>query len=240
MSGVHDWQGDRSPAQSWHGGGLDILLRGRGAAGAGPRAGLLAAALTLGLAAPGAVRTGAAQTGATCVITEVSGTAEVSAYGAGRHVVAPGLGLGRNATLGTEPDARVTLACPHGLQVVVGPDTELALSGLLVGADRPFGLRLIDGIAGFLFDRDGGDGVQVSTPSAVAAVRATEWAMQVRDGTSAVFARDGSVFAVAEGGRVRLRAGEGIDVTRKGEVGPVRRWGRARIDGVAALLGPGW
>lgn len=181
-----------------------------------------------------------AQTDGICVITRVEGTAVASARGAGERAAETGLGLGRNATLVTGPATRVTLACPDGLQVVLGPDSEIAVSGVLDGAIRPFGLRLLDGIAGFLFDRAGGDGVQVRTPSAVAAVRSTEWAMRVEDRASAVFARDGTVFVVADGGTVRLGPGEGVDVTRGGGVGDVVRWGQPRIDLFDELLGSDW
>jgi hypothetical protein len=175
-----------------------------------------------------------------CLITTVSGSAVVSARGTGRQPAVPGLGLGRNATLRTAADARVEMTCPDGLAVVVGPQSEITVAGYLEGAARPFGFRLMDGIAGFLFDREGGDGVQVRTPSAVAAVRSTEWAMRVEGRASAVFAREGVVLVQARTGSVSLRGGDGVDVTGCGTLGPVRRWGQARIDLFASLLGPGW
>ena len=196
----------------------------------------LVAAVALCLAAPVDAQSGSDH----CIITRVDGVAVVSARGAGRHSAEPGLGAGRNATLRTRHNARVTMTCGDGLKVVVGPDSRITVSGLLDGATRPFGLRVMDGIAGFLFGRGGGDGVQVRTPSAVAAVRSTEWAMRVQDGASAVFARDGTVFVVAGGGTVRLGAGDGVDVTQTGSVGPVVRWGQARIDLFDGLLGPDW
>lgn len=198
----------------------------------------LAGLLAVGLAS--GAHPARADDGTACFITSVSGPAEVSARGAGRQQATPGLGLGRNATLRTGPEARVQMACPHGLAVAVGPDSEIVVSGVLDGAARPFGLRLMDGIAGFLFDRDGGDGVQVRTPSAVAAVRSTEWAMRVERGASAVFAREGSVLVAGGTGSVTLRAGDGVDVAADGAVGPVRRWGQPRIDLFDRLLGPGW
>jgi hypothetical protein len=196
----------------------------------------LVAAVALCLATPLDAQSGSDH----CIITRVDGVAVVSARGAGRHSAEPGLGLGRNATLRTRRGARVTMTCADGLKVVIGPDSRITVAGVLDGATRPFGLRVLDGIAGFLFDRGDGDGVQVRTPSAVAAVLSTEWAMRVQDGASAVFARDGSVFVVADGGTVRLGAGDGVDVTRTGSVGPVVRWGQARIDLFDGLLGPDW
>ncbi len=196
---------------------------------------VLAAIVLTGLGAPAA-----AQTPGTCTVTRVTGQAEVSARGAGTRPAALGLGLGRNATLRTQADGRVTLSCADGLTVVVGPASEIDLQGILDGGSQPFGLRLMRGIAGFLTSGTAENGVQVRTPSAVAAVRSTQWAMQVEDRASAVFTRSGTVFVLAEGGEARLGPGDGVDVTPSGDVGPVTRWGQARIDRFDALLGPDW
>lgn len=175
-----------------------------------------------------------------CVVQHVDGITEVSDRGANARPASVGLGLGRNAILRTEAGARITMSCSGGLKIVLGPDSEVEVFGLLSGGSRPFGLRLIDGIAGFLFSSDAGNGVQVRTPSAVAAVRSTEWAMQVKDRASAVFAREGIVFVFANGENKRLDPGEGIDVAPSGTMGNVTAWGQARIDQFDALLGSDW
>ena len=176
-----------------------------------------------------------------CVILSVEGEAVVSAPGAGRRAAELGLGLGRNSTLRTEPEGRVTLQCDGDLRVLVGPASELTVLRLLEEVPQTFGMRLKRGIAGFLFNGgDDGGGVQVRTPSAVAAVRSTQWSMQVTDGASAVFARDGTVFIFGETGTVQLSPGDGVDVSAEGEVGPVVQWGQRRIDLLAELLGPDW
>ena len=181
----------------------------------------------------------AAQDAGPCVIRSVEGRATVSAPGTRSYVAEVGLGMGANATLRTKANARVTLLCPDDLRVVVGPRTTIAVARLVAGGKQPVALRLMRGIAGFLFDGDG-DGVQVRTPSAVAAVRSTQWAMQVQDRASAVFGREGAVFVQGDDGGVRLGPGDGVDVSASGEVGPVVRWGQARIDLFAQLLGPSW
>lgn len=195
---------------------------------------VLAGVLFVGMAAPLS-----AQDAGPCVVRSVEGRATVSAPGAGRHVAEVGLGMGANATLRTAANARVTLLCPDDLRVVVGSGTEIAHARLVSGGPQPVALRLMRGIAGFLFD-GGGDGVQVRTPSAVAAVRSTEWAMRVEDDASAVFARDGDVFVQGDDATMRLGSGDGVDVSADGEVGPVVRWGQTRIDLFARLLGPDW
>jgi ferric-dicitrate binding protein FerR (iron transport regulator) len=116
---------------------------------------------------------------------------------------------------------------------------ESTVARLVSGATQPVALRLLEGIAGFLYDGDG-DGVQVHTPSAVAAVRSTQWAMRIEDDASAVFAREGVVFVRGDEATVHLAPGDGVDVSANGDVGSVVRWGKARIDLFARLLGPGW
>jgi hypothetical protein len=191
--------------------------------------------------APASVALAQAAPQGICVIQSVEGAAEVSAMGAGRRAAEVGVALGRNATLRTEADSRVTLDCDRDLTVVVGPASELQVLRVFEDAPQTFGLRLMQGIAGFLFESSDDDaGVQVRTPSAVAAVRSTHWAMQVTGGASAVFARDGAVFVFGETGTVQLGPGDGVDVSADGVVAPVVQWGQRRIDLFAELLGSDW
>lgn len=180
-----------------------------------------------------------AQDAGSCLIQKIEGRVTVSAGGSGRQIAAVGLSVAGDATVRTRADARVTLLCPDDLVVVVGPGTEIAVARLAPGERQPVALRLVRGIAGFLFEGDG-DGVQVNTPSAVAAVRSTQWAMRVEDGATAVFARDGTVFVRGDAASVRLASGDGVDVSAGGDVGSVVRWGQARIDLFAQFLGPNW
>ncbi|MEQ6250314.1 FecR family protein [Sulfitobacter sp. HNIBRBA3233] len=176
-----------------------------------------------------------------CVIVAVEGSAMVSAPGAGRRAAEVGLALGSNATLRTGAGARATLQCNEDLRVLVGPSSQIAVARFAKEAPQTFGMRLVQGIAGFFYDSSQPDGtVQIRTPSAVAAVRSTEWAMRVTDGASAVFARAGAVFVFGDNGRVQLGAGDGVDVSATGAVGPVVQWGQGRIALFGDLLGPDW
>lgn len=74
----------------------------------------------------------------------------------------------------------------------------------------------------------------------MAAVRSTQWAMQVTDDTSAMFARDGPVFVLGDTGTARLGSGDGVDVAADGTLGAVVQWGQPRIDRISELLGPAW
>lgn len=176
-----------------------------------------------------------------CIILSVDGAGVVSASGVGSRPAEVGLGLGRNATLRTEPGGRMILQCDGDLRVVVGPDSEFVVLRIVEEAPQTFRLQMMQGIVGFIFG--GGDtdaGVQVRTPSAVAAVRSTQWAMQVNDDSSAVFAREGTVFVFGETGTARLGPGDGVDVTADGTLGTVVQWGQPRIDLFSELLGSAW
>jgi len=194
----------------------------------------LAAAALLCIATPAL----AGPSGA-CVIERVEGSAVVAAGASAQRPVRTGLAIAATDTVRTRAQSRVTMTCPNRLKVVVGPDSAVTVEGLLAGAARPFGMRLLDGIAGFVFKGKGG-GVQVRTPSAVAAVRSTEWAMRVHQGVSEVFTREGSVAVTADGGSARLGPGDGVDVSGTGELKPVVQWKPPRIARFAELLGTDW
>jgi len=83
------------------------------------------------------------------------------------------------------------------------------------------------------------DGFQVITPQAIAAVRGTRWAVDVKNGTTSVFVVRGSVAVgrPSAGGRVVLNVGEGVDVTRGSGPLTVRRWPPARAAALLARLG---
>lgn len=192
------------------------------------------AAATLALALGSAQ----AQAPSTCVVERVQGAAVVSATALERREVKAGMAIAANETVRTPSASRVTLLCPDKLTVIVGPDSVVTVEGLLAGDGRTFGLKILDGIAGFLFKGSGG--VNVRAPSAVAAVRSTEWAMRVHDGVSEVFTRNGTVTVTADGGSARLGPGDGIDVSNRGELRPVVQWRPPRVARFGELLGPGW
>jgi hypothetical protein len=195
----------------------------------------LAAASLLGIAAHGQ-----AQTADACLVQRVEGAVVVSAGTAPPRPALVGMTVVANETVRTPAQARISLACPNGLKIVVGPDSEVALEGVLAGTARNFGLRLLEGIIGLVFKGSSGDGVQVRTPSAVAAVRSTEWAMRVQRGASEVFTREGTVSVTARDTSVQLGTGDGVDVTDAGELRPVVRWRPPRIAQFVERLGADW
>ncbi len=82
------------------------------------------------------------------------------------------------------------------------------------------------------------DGFEVITPQAIAAVRGTRWAVDVKSGTTSVLVVRGRVAVGRPSGqqRVVLNVGEGVDVTRSGPL-TVRRWPPARAAALLARLG---
>lgn len=193
----------------------------------------VAAALTLAAPAPAS-----AQPAGTCLIQRIEGTVTVSAGGAAPLAAQTGQALAASDTVRTLPASRVSLGCAGGLKVVVGPDSAITVEGVLAAGSQPFGLRLLEGIAGFVFKGSGG--VQVRTPSAVAAVRSTEWAMRWANGVSEVFTREGTVTVSADGGTATLGPGDGVDVSDTGALKPVVQWRPPRIARFGELLGADW
>jgi hypothetical protein len=180
-----------------------------------------------------------AQSTGACVVQRIEGTAMVSAGGSPPRAVQTGQTLAAADTMRTQSQSRITMACANNLKVVLGPDSVITVEGLLAAEAQTFGLRLLDGIVGFIFKGSGG-GVQVRTPSAVAAVRSTEWAMRWSNGVSEVFTREGTVAVSADAGSVRLGPGDGVDVSDSGEFKPVVQWRPPRIARFGELLGADW
>jgi ferric-dicitrate binding protein FerR (iron transport regulator) len=82
-------------------------------------------------------------------------------------------------------------------------------------------------------------GFQVVTPQAIAAVRGTRWAVDVKNGTTSVFVVRGRVTVGRPSSRptVVLSRGEGVDVTSGSGELTVRRWPEARAAALLARLG---
>ena len=84
------------------------------------------------------------------------------------------------------------------------------------------------------------EGFRVVTPQAIAAVRGTRWAVDVKNGTTSVFVVRGRVAVGRTASRptVVLSVGEGVDVVQgSSEPLTVRRWPPARAAALLARLG---
>jgi ferric-dicitrate binding protein FerR (iron transport regulator) len=82
-------------------------------------------------------------------------------------------------------------------------------------------------------------GFQVRTPQAIAAVRGTQWVVDVSTGKTAVFVVNGrvSVRRATNTRSVNLGPGEGVDVEPGTAPLVVRRWPAARATALLARFG---
>ena len=82
-------------------------------------------------------------------------------------------------------------------------------------------------------------GFQVVTPQAIAAVRGTQWAVDVATGKTSVFVVRGRVAVQrpSAGAGVLLGPGEGVDVEAGTAPLTVKRWPQARVSALLARLG---
>jgi ferric-dicitrate binding protein FerR (iron transport regulator) len=133
-----------------------------------------------------------------------------------RQVIRCGTGLTIEAAAGTD----YTLT-DHGRDGI--PNSVILRSGaLLVNAPA----------------RSGGRAFQVKTPQAIAAVRGTEWAVDVTGAKTAVFVLSGRVSVRRPAGpAVGLRSGEGVDVEAGMAPAEVKSWSSQRAATLMARFG---
>jgi len=148
--------------------------------------------------------------------------------------------LAQNACVVTpdkqNPTNRV-LRCGRTLTIQPAPGTVY-----VTGGDGPLssvqfgsGALLID-FHGSKTQRD----FQVMTPEAIASVRGTRWAMEVKPGLTSALGLKGAVQvrrANNSADVVVLRQGEGVDVSPTGEPLRVKRWAPQRVQALLARFG---
>lgn len=171
---------------------------------------------------------------------QVSNTTAEPSPGSDPATAVVGQLLNAGDRIRTNASGRATITCNTGLTITLGGDTVIVLDRLMTPNRRGAGIRLLEGIAGFLLPQPRSGGFEVRTPSAVAAVRSTEWAIDVDQRATAAFVRDGAVTITGADGNVLLTPGEGVDVDADGGVGSVVSWGEGRIAMFDQRLGPDW
>jgi FecR protein len=143
----------------------------------------------------------------------------------------------------SEPSANATqtLRCRGGLVIVAEEGAKFTLqsqggSGAANGVDLQDKALLLDAPK-----QSGKSRLEVTTPQAIAAVRGTRWAVDVRERKTSVLVLRGAVVVQRPtgSGQVVLGPGQGVDV----ESGPdpliVKRWPEARVTALLARLGGG-
>ncbi|MBX4924812.1 FecR domain-containing protein [Rhizobium binae] len=134
--------------------------------------------------------------------------------------------------------ARQVLNCPGGVKVTAEAGASFRLADRNHdGSPDSASLRR----KAILVDVDSSQhtgGFQVVTPQAIAAVRGTQWAVDVAGGKTSVLVVRGSVAVRRTAGEpVVLSPGEGVDVTSSTEPLVVRRWPAPRVAALLARLG---
>ncbi|ACE91223.1 FecR domain-containing protein [Rhizobium phaseoli] len=134
--------------------------------------------------------------------------------------------------------ARQVLSCPGGVKVMAEAGASFRLSDRNHdGSPDSASLRR----KAILVDVDSSQhtgGFQVVTPQAIAAVRGTQWAVDVAGDKTSVLVVRGSVAVRRSAGEpVVLSPGEGVDVSSSNEPLVVRRWPAPRVAALLARLG---
>ena len=168
-------------------------------------------------------------------VAKLAGTAGVVA-GATTAPLTVGTQLMVGDRVVTGADGRVEIDCADGSTIVVGAGTSVAITAFATGADGSGKTGLIELAEGVLrvslarvWQR-----FEVTTPTAVASVRSTEWVMDVAAGNSAVFVVRGRVEVVDRQlkGGVILDPGDGTDVKAGAPPTVAHRWAKKRVDAV--------
>jgi hypothetical protein len=173
-----------------------------------------------------------------CSIAEQTGAVLVLHRG-GAVLGTIGAALAAEDGIRTGTDAKVLLDCRGGLQLAIGPGSEVRLARYLAAADgsrlevalgMAFGLmRLITG------EPRPGRSIEVETRVAVASVRSTEWVIEAVPAATSVLSVHGRVEVRGSGTTVALDPGQGTEVMRGQPPTPSHIWGEARRARVLAL-----
>jgi FecR protein len=135
------------------------------------------------------------------------------------------------------PTNRV-LRCGRALTIQPAPGTVYVTGG---GNGPPSSVQF--GSGALLIDFHGSKAqrdFQVMTPEAIAAVRGTRWAMEVKPGLTSALGLAGAVQVARANNPadvVILRQGEGVDVSPTGEALQVKRWAPQRVQALLARFG---
>ncbi len=144
------------------------------------------------------------------VVVYVSGGVQVSRDGAWVDVE-PGDTLGAGAILRTDADGSCELQFGDTVSVRVEPDTQLRCDRVAVDVRASVGGQLTAGAIIAKVKRLANSDLQISTPSAIAGVRGTEFMVRVSGGVTTVTVREGTVRVTRETTTVDVAAGRRAD-----------------------------
>jgi len=138
----------------------------------------------------------------------------------------------------TSAEGRLEIACTDGSTIIVAAQTTVTLSEFTTNADgsgKTAVLDMVEGLVRVSLSRLGvSQRYEVTTPTAIAAARSTEWIVVAEPAHSAVFVVHGRVEVVDRqlpGGAI-LGPGDGTDVRAGTAPTVAKRWGQKRVDDV--------
>ena len=155
----------------------------------------------------------------------VTGTVQI-VRGPGRETLAVGGPIFEGDVIVTREASKVRVVYFNGPIVTLGPNSESHVAR--VAANSRIGVQALFRLANGIIRLVGGavsgpTEITVETPGALAAVRSTDWLVQLADAGTAVFVADGQVTVRGKaGGSVTLPGGR-----RHGRCGRVSRWNPA-------------
>lgn len=165
-------------------------------------------------------------------VVGVAGSATLFRDGTTSPVV-EGMAVSAGDRILTDDDARVAIALGEGGRAVLGGATAAVLRffNTKPGGGRSGLFELLRGILRVALRPGPDTAVEVTTQTAIASVRSTEWIVDANAATTGIFALTGTVVVTGrtDGAQVTLRPGEGSDVPAGGSPTPAKRWGEARI-----------
>ena len=168
-------------------------------------------------------------------VSQVSGSASAERQKKSRSLkIKSGVFIGDEVA--TAPDARLGLKLAGKTTLRLGGSTKVMIDKYVANS----GGVLSIGEGALLFDGpDGGfpKGLKVESPFALLAVRGTKFYAGELDGVFSVFVERGIVGVMAGGAAVRLKAGDGTVIKRRGAPpGAVKRWKGPKIAKFEALF----
>jgi hypothetical protein len=169
------------------------------------------------------------------IVSETKGEVEAESN-ARRRPLAKRSALFLGDLLRTGSQARLRALLGRGTKLRLGAKTRVRIDEYIVNA----GGELILESGALLLDAPHGTfsrGLRINSPFALIAVRGTRVFAGRIDGTFGVFVVRGAVDVVGRGKKIRLRSGEGIDISRRGNIsGEAGPWGKPKIERAMALV----
>jgi hypothetical protein len=183
-------------------------------------------------------RAGFAEAGIVGTVSKLIGTPSIRRAGGRRVAAARGMMLRLGDKVATGLGGRLEVQATDGTTIIIGENTTVVLARFAAPHGVRPGWGLLDLIEGILRIQLPGpwNRFEVTTATAVASVRSTDWLIDATSDNTAVFVATGRVEVVnrAVTGAVLLDAGFGTDVKAGALPTVPKRWGQTRVDAAMA------